>query len=449
MTRIGSTSFPAASRSSGGGRRRRFTYRLGPVLVSVLLAAGLGCQEDAEPPTAPEPALAVTPSHTLRFRQVTAGEEHTCGLATNHLAYCWGNSSTTPVRVPGGLAFRQVSAEGGTCGVTSADVAYCWGSNHVGQLGDGTFTDSPRPVRVAGGLAFRQVSVGSLHTCGVTTSNAAYCWGHNQAGPLGDGTTNLSQRPVRVARGLAFREVSAGNQFTCGVTTEDVAYCWGLNSSGQLGTGSDTGPETCFTGDGFPSCSTRPVRVVRGLTFDHVDAGNDHACGVTTDAVTYCWGGNQAGQLGVRTSTGPEPCSDVVPCSTRPVRVAGGHAFRQVSAGEYRTCGVTTGDVAYCWGLNFSGELGIGTSTGPEICSFYDAPCSLRPMRVVGGLAFREVSPEGAFHICGVTTARLGYCWGSNFDGQLGDGTTRDRLRPSRVAGVTEFGRHGSAQDDE
>jgi alpha-tubulin suppressor-like RCC1 family protein len=419
------------------------------VLAPALVVAALGCREDAEPPTAPESALAVTPALTLRFRQVTAGEEHTCGVTTGNVTYCWGWNtvgelgigtdtgpetcsdlpcSTRPVRVVGGLAFRQVSAEGGshTCGVTTDHRLYCWGLNHLGQLGDGTGTDSPRPVWVAPRLAFRQVSAGSIHTCGVTTNNVAYCWGHNQAGALGNGTTISSLRPVRVARRLAFREVSAGTQFTCGVTTDNVAYCWGLNF-GQLGNGTATGPESCFTGDGFNACSTKPIQVARRLAFGHVDAGADHTCGVTTDDVAYCWGANSAGQLGDGTTNG----------RLKPVRVARRLAFRQVSAGEQHTCGVTVEDVVYCWGLNLLGELGIGTDTGPEICPFFDAPCGTRPVRVGGGLAFREVSAEGSVHMCGVTTAKLAYCWGINSVGQLGDGTTQTRLRPRRVAGST------------
>jgi alpha-tubulin suppressor-like RCC1 family protein len=283
---------------------------------------------------------------------------------------------------------------------------------------------------VAGGLAFRQVAAGALHSCGVTTDDLAYCWGHNQAGELGDGTVNGSLQPVRVARALAFRQVSAGDQFTCGVTTQDVAYCWGMNTFGQLGVGSDTGPESCFTGDSLDPCSTRPARVVRGLHFDRIDVGSLHACGVTTDHVAFCWGRNEAGELGHRTNTGPELCFDLAPCSTRPIRVASKLLFGGVSGGASHTCGVTTGRVAYCWGSNGSGELGIGTRSGPESC--FGLPCSTRPVEVVGDRAFTGVQ-AGERHSCGVRTGNVALCWGDNATGQLGDGTTQRRLRPRRV----------------
>jgi alpha-tubulin suppressor-like RCC1 family protein len=78
--------------------------------------------------------------------------------------------------------------------------AFCWGNNFYGQLGDGTTTTRLTPVRVVGGLPFRQVSAGGVHTCGVTTSDLAYCWGYNNFfGALGDGTLINRRRPTPVA----------------------------------------------------------------------------------------------------------------------------------------------------------------------------------------------------------------------------------------------------------
>jgi alpha-tubulin suppressor-like RCC1 family protein len=52
--------------------------------------------------------------------------------------------------VSGGLVFAAISA--GTqhsCGLTTSQVVYCWGLNNHGQLGSGTFSGSGTPVRVA------------------------------------------------------------------------------------------------------------------------------------------------------------------------------------------------------------------------------------------------------------------------------------------------------------
>jgi alpha-tubulin suppressor-like RCC1 family protein len=96
------------------------------------------------------------------------------------------------------------------------------------------------------------------------------------------------------------------------------------------------------------------------LSFRQVSTGIQHSCGVTTANVAYCWGWNSFGELGVGTNTGPERCGSNQPCSTRPVRVASRLAFRLVSAGWGYTCGVITTGAAYCWGVNQAGNLGIG-----------------------------------------------------------------------------------------
>ena len=327
---------------------------------------------------------------------------------------------TTPVRVRGGHTFRQISAgEFHACAVTHDDKAYCWGGNSSGQLGDGTTTERHQPVLVAGGHAFREVSAGVLFTCGVTTGNVALCWGDNHFAQLGDGSLTQRVRPARVKGGLAFRQVSAGGDHACGVTTADAAYCWGLNDNGELGRGSSTGPETCLT----HPCSTRPRRVVGGLAFAAVTAGVGHSCGVaTTGGAAYCWGLDDNGELGAGGLI-TEVC-DFNPCRTRPVAVAGGLVFRTVAAGGFNTCGVTTSDEAYCWGTNQEGQLGIGTVEGPDECSSGIA-CSAHPVALFGGRTFRTVAVGVTHHSCATNPKGLAFCWGANLNGELGIGTTK------------------------
>jgi alpha-tubulin suppressor-like RCC1 family protein len=423
------------------------TRRPGAALGAALVVGALGCREDAGSPTSPElgPALEIESSVALSFRQVSAGGSFSCGVTTGSRAYCWGDGafgqlgadtvtqSLTPVAVTGGLSFRQVSAGiEHACGVTTDDKAYCWGLNNYGELGDGT-EQEPRlaPVAVVGGLRFRQVSVASggdgAHTCGVTTDDRAYCWGNNLDGQLGNPTISFnSLTPVAVAGGLRFRQVSTGGilggspvlgggrgeAHTCGVTTDDRAFCWGVGRFGQLGAGT-----TLF--------SDIPVAVLRGLRFRQVSAGGRHTCGVTTSDLAYCWGSDILGQLG-NTASGPELCEVSIPCSTRPVAVSGDRKFLRVSAGEAHSCALNPFERVFCWGANFRGQLGDGT--------LIHRPT---PVRVLGGLLWRQVSASKGRHTCGVTIDNLAYCWGKNDNGELGDGTINNRRKPTPVAGVT------------
>jgi alpha-tubulin suppressor-like RCC1 family protein len=102
-----------------------------------------------------------------------------------------------------------------------------------------------------------------------------------------------------------------------------------------------------------------------------------------------------------------------------PVLVVGGSNFAVVSAGAGHTCAVTTTGAAYCWGENAGGQLGIGAASASHNT----------PQPVAGGHSFRMIS-AGFNHTCGVTTAGELYCWGSNNQNQLGDGSTTPRPAP-------------------
>src|SRR3954469_2804861 len=156
--------------------------------------AGTSCKEDeiTGPAEAGSPArggadLASSASTNLAIQYLSLGLNHTCGITPNQRSYCWGRNSdgqlgtgspswrtSRPVAVVGGLSFIQLSVnEKHSCGVTSNHIAYCWGWNRDGRLGDGTLTNRAAPVRVAGGLQFTQVRTGWDHTCALTPLNQA------------------------------------------------------------------------------------------------------------------------------------------------------------------------------------------------------------------------------------------------------------------------------------
>jgi alpha-tubulin suppressor-like RCC1 family protein len=265
----------------------------------------------------------------------------------------------------------------------------------------------PEVASATQALTFRQVSGGAAHSCGVTTDDRAYCWGLGSYGQLGDGTEMTRAAPVAVAGGLRFRQVSAGGLHTCGVTTDNRAYCWGANF-GALGDGTTTGRLT-------------PVAVTGGKLFRQVSAGSIHTCGVSyPDDRAWCWGDNGVGELGDGTTTS----------RLAPAPVAGGRQFRNVSAGQEHTCGVTTTDRAFCWGMNEFGQLGDSTDVGARLV----------PSRVAGGRRFRQVD-TGASFTCGVTTSDRAFCWGNGRVGQIGDGKTILRFWPRAVSGMHVFTR--------
>lgn len=305
-----------------------------------------------------------------------------------------------------------------TCGLRTDGAAWCWGRNDAGQLGDGTRTERHAPVVVARGLErFRSVKPAGTHACALSVGvglEGVMCWGSNNEGQLGAVTRYPhSETPVLVSVGdLGFSTVGVGSAHACAVSAVGTAYCWGNNGSGQLGNA--------------PPKSGAPVQVSGDLRFASVTAGEAHACGLTNAGAAYCWGSNAFGQLGAATGA----CRSAAPtvfCSMNPIAVTSPLSFASLSAGHNHTCGVTARGVAYCWGLNTTGQLGTGTLTN-----------SVAPQQVVGPFEFTVVS-AGLGHTCGVTTAGGAYCWGANRYGQLGDGTLTSTGTPVAVVGGLVF----------
>ncbi|HET9985397.1 MAG TPA: hypothetical protein VFQ38_17480 [Longimicrobiales bacterium] len=116
---------------------------------------GAGTLADAR-----EPVAVAAP---VAFTAISAGADHTCAVTADHQAYCWGDATygrlgngaggavvATPARVAGGLALAAVSAGTlHTCALAADGAAYCWGFAGFGQLGSGSTLASTVPVRVA------------------------------------------------------------------------------------------------------------------------------------------------------------------------------------------------------------------------------------------------------------------------------------------------------------
>lgn len=317
-----------------------------------------------------------------------------------------------PVRLSAGTSH--------SCAVVADGTVKCWGLNTNGRLGDGTTTQRTTPVLVAGiSSGASDVAAGDAFTCAVV-SGGVKCWGLNTSGQLGDGTTTQRITPVSVyASGTtAFSgatQVAAGAAFACALKTDGTVWCWGSDASGQLGNGTST-----------TTNQTRPVQVsgVSGATA--IAAGGGSACAVVAGGVK-CWGLNTNGQVGDGTTTPRTSPVDVKVSVSTSLSAATG-----VSVGAAHACALLSSGGVKCWGLNTSGQLGIGTSTGQSV---FAVDVKVNATTLLSGVTQLAA---GASHNCaivgmgGSATAR---CWGLNTSGQLGDGTTTNRAFATSVAG--------------
>jgi alpha-tubulin suppressor-like RCC1 family protein len=365
-------------------------------------------------------SIVVQPAITFAKLAKGLGSVSSCAIAASGKAYCWGNNDdaqlgngTTRSRplygpVSGNLDFAAIAVgDVHACGLTTSGAVYCWGTNSQGQLGNGSRVSQTTPAATVGGLTFSAITVGSAHSCALTQGGLAYCWGSNANGRLGIASTvplpgPPATAPAKVAGDNVFSSITNGAAHTCAIAAGGAAYCWGSNGDGQLG-------------DGTQTDRSAPVPVAGARTFTALSAGVSHTCGIVTDGSAYCWGSNAYNQLGLETDGA---------LVRAPAQVIGGLTFTAVSAAAFHTCGIITSGAAYCWGASGEGELGTGNAA------------VIGPAAVAFGLQFKELAAGGNdysngsyyygttiyAHTCGLTTANVLYCWGSNQNGELGLG---------------------------
>jgi alpha-tubulin suppressor-like RCC1 family protein len=238
------------------------------------------------------------------------------------------------------------------------------------------------------------VSSGSNSACAFNGGGSTLmCWGVGSVGQIGNGQVVGEQRepgivvaPSSPTTGRWWRAVRVGNQFACGwvtVPTGGVSfdvYCWGRNDFGQLGAATT---QLC---NGL-SCSASPVQVaaLSGRQITHIAVGATHACAVEAASTVWCWGRNNAGQLGTAGAGGPTPV--VAP---RPAGMTG--TIARIDAGVDATCISSSTGEAYCWGSNARGQLGTNAAENTSSATAQRVAEPGSPSGAGGSVAAR---PEG------------------------------------------------------
>ena len=202
---------------------------------------------------------------------------------------------------------------------------------------------------------------------------------------------------------------------------------WSLPCAGLLalmGCGGGGGGEV-------PNFATFPPPSAPTTTYVSVSAGGNHTCALSKDFTVYCWGDNSSGQLGIGTTT-----NTTAPGRYVPGLDDGIDGSFPASSGSRHSCAMGygigfSGYFVLCWADNSSGQLGDGTTTNSAYPSRVARAAN---GDVVDGIF---VSPGGS-HTCGFSGSRA-YCWGSNANGQLGDGTTINSATPVAVGGNLDF----------
>jgi len=301
---------------------------------------------------------------------------------------------------------------GGTCLVRSDGRVYCWGG--AGVLGPGGADSLPHRIL---GVPLSTISVGFGSACGLSLDSEVYCMGDGGTDFPGGGTWREALTHVVLpAKVQAISQGSGG--ISCAIAVTSQAYCWGIRTGSTNPSLVQGGVRFAQIGVGFGGAAGIAEdgrlywwdetlvadTLMSDRRFTHI-SGEAFFCGITTNAETLCW--NQ--RVDVRTLAGAPALVSV--------------AHRPYNTLVLQGCGIALGGVGYCWGRNLQGEMGTGTVSAGE-----DNP----PAAVNTSLRFTSIHPGGGF-TCALATNKRPYCWGSNQNGELGDGTRVDRLTPTAV----------------
>ena len=193
----------------------------------------------------------------------------------------------------------------------------------------------------------------------------------------------------------------------------------GLEPGAQTASASVAGEDDAaeFTAQVSPVTGFKAVALMRGSS-DF--SGDPHMCALDADGLAWCWGGNYSGKLGDGTTTR----------SSLPRPVAGNLTFVSIHADRHSTCGLRADGELWCWGQNHYS----GTSASGGVFGNGDGASSTEPVRAAQGLLLQDFDMEAEF-ACGVALDGRAYCWGDG-DGAMGDGVTEFRSNvPVEISG--------------
>jgi len=297
--------------------------------------------------------------------------DHTCAVDKTGSVWCWGTgpfswnedggalatTHTTPVKLALPPVTKVARSFETACAVVGGDVQ-CWGSNALGQLGPLSETFTGEPVRVAlpNGAAASALEVGNA-TFVLREDGSLVSWGNNPGiGRVSPSFPDPLPQVVSLAR---VTHVDSAYDNTCAVAN-GIGYCWGARLTPYEGTVLERA---------LPVPVATPERIVQiATTRSEVQALQDAVldfkpyrwCAVGDSGGVYCWGYNASGQAGNGTE-------EYVPRAVRALGFPEETFVAQVKTTANTTCALLTNGKVYCWGSNYSGQLGNGLNRGKSL----------------------------------------------------------------------------------
>jgi alpha-tubulin suppressor-like RCC1 family protein len=377
------------------------------------------------------------------------------GITTDGQAFAWGargygmmgiateyaGGTTSPIQLGTGSSYTMISSShtGTVFLLGTTGVAEGFGTNGSGELGINVTasvgarspligvasTSELSPVQF-GTDSWTAVAAGMSHSVGIKSNGTLYTWGSNSSGQLGLGNTTAVSTPTQVGGLTNWQKLSANGYGTMAINTDGALYVWGSNNQAQLGLGDTTNRSS-------------PVQLgsASWILVKGQDAGyspiREYTFGIQSDNLMYAWGwlGTGAGgvsgepaDVGTLSSgsayTTPNKVGGALATTSSSTSKLGTDVWKAASAGANHTVAIRTNGTLYAWGLNSSGQLGLGDTT-------------IRSSPVQIGTSSWTAVSAGDAHTVAIRSDGGLFVWGNNGTGRLGDGTATSRSSPVQV----------------
>lgn len=262
---------------------------------------------------------------------------------------------------------------------------------------------------------------------------AVLAWGHRT---LGDGTSENSSVPVEVSGLPEASALAVGGEQNLAVLKGDGRVVgWGENLFGTVGNGTyaEERLPVGVCAPGLSACPNGPY--LEEATA--VSGGVLHSLALLKNGTVMAWGENIVGELGSDSegSRVPVPVCTTVEAPCKPENYL--KEVKAIAAGAFFSLALLDNGTVVAWGENASGQLGDGSTSGPELCDEGSEACSQVPVPVPG---LSHVKAIAAGYVDGFALLEDGrvMAWGKSEVGELGDDSTGLRDTPTAVCAVGE-----------
>jgi alpha-tubulin suppressor-like RCC1 family protein len=202
------------------------------------------------------------------------------------------------------------------------------------------------------------------------------------------------------------KAIVAGLEFSVALKSDGTPLSWGSDNAGQLGNGT------------VSSNQVSPVSVAVENKSLAIAVGNSHSLALKVDGTLLSWGNNSAGQLGINSPIGSQ---------VSPVSVVNATDIIAIAAGDSHSLALKSDGTLLSWGNDFDGQLGNGAVLGNQFL----------PVPVANATNIVAIA-AGKKHSLALKSDGTLLSWGSDTEGQLGDGAVfANQVSPVPVINAT------------